>query len=72
MAENDKKQQTYYEAGKQWYNNQYESWVPWLEDKFLGWKGENKTSYVAKGKDDLLSIFSQHNATPSHAPISIK
>lgn len=35
------------------YNTQYEKWVPWLEDKFLGWFGENKTSYVAKGKCSL-------------------
>jgi hypothetical protein len=56
MSDN-KKQQTYYEAGKQWYNQQYESWVPWLEDKFLGWKGENKTSYVAKGKTILITRF---------------
>ena len=24
--------------------------VPWLEDKYLAWFGENKTSYTAKGK----------------------
>lgn len=34
---------------KQTYNKQYENWVPWLEDKYLAWFGENKTSYVAKG-----------------------
>jgi len=37
------------EGAKNWYNKQYESWVPWIEDKVLGWWGENKTSYVAKG-----------------------
>jgi len=30
------------------YNEYYESYVPWLEDKFLGWYGENKASYTAK------------------------
>ncbi len=38
------------EGAKNWYNKQYENWVPWVEDKVLGWWGENKTSYVAKGK----------------------
>lgn len=37
------------EGAKNWYNKQYETWVPWVEDKVLGWWGENKTSYVAKG-----------------------
>lgn len=37
------------EGAKNWYNKQYESWVPWIEDKVLGWWGENKTSYTAKG-----------------------
>jgi len=35
---------------KKQYNQQYEKWVPWLEDKYLAWFGENKTSYVAKDK----------------------
>ncbi len=39
----------YVESGKQWYSKQYESWMPWVEDKVLGWFGQNKTSYVAKG-----------------------
>ena len=32
------------------YNSAYNSYVPWLEDKYLAWYGENKTSYMAKGK----------------------
>jgi hypothetical protein len=39
----------YYASGKQWYNKQYESWMPWVEDKVLGFFGQNKTSYAAKG-----------------------
>jgi len=35
---------------KQQYNKQYENWVPWLEDKYLAWFGENKSSYIVKGK----------------------
>jgi len=37
------------EWSKKKYNEYYESYVPWLEDKYLAWFGENKTSYVAKG-----------------------
>ena len=37
------------EWAKKTYNKQYEIWVPWLEDKYLAWFGENKSSYVAKG-----------------------
>lgn len=33
---------------KKQYNSYYESYAPWLEDKYLAWFGENKTSYVAK------------------------
>lgn len=41
------------EWAKETYNKQYENWVPWLEDKYLAWFGENKTSYVAKGTSSL-------------------
>jgi len=33
---------------KKQYNSYYNSYVPWLEDKYLAWYGENKTSYTAK------------------------
>ena len=39
-------------AGKK-YNGAYNSYVPWLEDKYLNWYGENKTSYTAKGQFTL-------------------
>ncbi len=31
------------------YNEYYNAYVPWLEDKYLAWFGENKTSYTTKG-----------------------
>ena len=31
------------------YNNAYNNYMPWIEDKVLGYWGENKTSYTAKG-----------------------
>jgi hypothetical protein len=46
------------EGAKNWYNKQYESWTPWIEDKVLGWWGENKTSYVAKGTPTYTSATS--------------
>lgn len=36
---------------KQQYNKQYENWVPWIEDKYLQYFGnDNKASYATKGK----------------------
>lgn len=34
---------------KKKYNEYYTSYMPWIEDKVLGYWGENKTSYTAKG-----------------------
>lgn len=49
---------------KKQYNSYYNSYVPWLEDKYLAWFGENKTSYTAKGKYlDILSPTSQLHLT---------
>lgn len=42
---------------KRKYNEYYTSYVPWLEDKYLQWFGENKTSYTAKGEQQLFSLF---------------
>jgi len=36
------------EWSKKKYNATYDSWVPWLEDKYLAYFGENKASYMAK------------------------
>ncbi|OKP03812.1 hypothetical protein PENSUB_6821 [Penicillium subrubescens] len=46
--------QTYSEWAKDIYNDQYEKWVPWIEDQYLKWfgKGDNKASYATK---DTLS-----------------
>ncbi|OAP56418.1 hypothetical protein AYL99_09597 [Fonsecaea erecta] len=49
------------EGAKNWYNKQYESWVPWIEDKVLGWFGENKTSYVAKDNLNKTKITGDEN-----------
>ncbi|KAL4887324.1 hypothetical protein BJY04DRAFT_175628 [Aspergillus karnatakaensis] len=46
----EKEKKTYTEWVKEAYQEQYEKWVPWLEDQYLHWfgKGDNKASYVAK------------------------
>ncbi|KAF4555534.1 Hypothetical protein D9617_2g054950 [Elsinoe fawcettii] len=37
------------ERGKQIYNNQYEKWMPWIEDQYLYYFGkDNKASYATK------------------------
>ncbi|KAF3069889.1 hypothetical protein CFAM422_006627 [Trichoderma lentiforme] len=37
------------EWAKKTYNEQYESWVPWLEDIYLRWfTKDNKASYTTK------------------------
>ncbi|OCL08408.1 hypothetical protein AOQ84DRAFT_248626, partial [Glonium stellatum] len=37
------------ERVKEYYNQQYESWVPWIEDQYLKWfTKDNKTSYSVK------------------------
>lgn len=44
------------EWAKQTYNQQYESWVPWLEDFYLRWfTKDNKASYTTKGKHRSMS-----------------
>ncbi|KAK8047427.1 hypothetical protein PG996_015491 [Apiospora saccharicola] len=52
MSEQEQKQ-TYMEWAKQKYNEQYESWMPWIEDYFLKWfTKDNKASYATKQQLD--------------------
>jgi hypothetical protein len=48
----EKKQNlSYYEWIKQGYHNQYENWMPWVEDMYLKWfTKDNKASYATKGE----------------------
>ncbi|KAH8686133.1 hypothetical protein BGZ60DRAFT_365668 [Tricladium varicosporioides] len=50
LSPEQKKKQTYTEWVREAYNNQYERWMPWIEDQYLYWfgKGDNKASYVTK------------------------
>jgi hypothetical protein len=42
---------SYSEWVREAYQEQYEKWVPWLEDQYLKWfgNGDNKASYATKG-----------------------
>ncbi|KAI9717683.1 MAG: hypothetical protein M1812_004628 [Candelaria pacifica] len=48
------------EWAKKKYNDNYDYYMPWVEDKYLQWFGENKTSYTTKG-----TIFPPLVLTPS-------
>ena len=42
---------------KRKYGEQYESWMPWIEDLYLKWfTRDNKASYATRGMSDLLYI----------------
>ncbi|KAK1637764.1 hypothetical protein BDP81DRAFT_318056 [Colletotrichum phormii] len=45
------------EWAKQTYNQQYEKWVPWLEDVYLRWfTKDNKASYTTKDTLDKSKV----------------
>ncbi|TVY55593.1 hypothetical protein LCER1_G003972 [Lachnellula cervina] len=49
LSDEQKKKQTYTEWAKEAYNDQYEKWMPWIEDQYLKWFGtDNKASYATK------------------------
>lgn len=50
LPHEQKEKQTYTKWVKSGYNNQYERWMPWIEDQYLAWFGkDNKASYATKG-----------------------
>ena len=54
---------------KKQYNSYYNSYMPWIEDKVLGYWGENKTSYTAKGPPSpRFSLRSTTLQTTSQTP----
>ncbi|KAJ9133434.1 hypothetical protein NKR23_g10747 [Pleurostoma richardsiae] len=53
QGKEEKKGKSWSESAKQTYHEQYDRWVPWLEDLYLRWfTKDNKASYTAK---DTLS-----------------
>ncbi|KAK7702593.1 hypothetical protein SLS64_009556 [Diaporthe eres] len=57
LSEEDKKNQSWGQYGKQVYNEQYERWMPWIEDFYLRWfTRDNKTSYATKDTLDKSKV----------------
>ncbi|KAF2758086.1 hypothetical protein EJ05DRAFT_510917 [Pseudovirgaria hyperparasitica] len=49
--------QGYTGGAKQYYNQQYESWYPWIEDQYLKWfTKDNKASYATKDALDKSKV----------------
>ncbi|KKY28819.1 hypothetical protein UCRPC4_g00380 [Phaeomoniella chlamydospora] len=44
------------EWSKKTYNNQYEKWVPWLEDKYLAWFGDKLRQTNVTGDKNIGAI----------------
>ncbi|KAH9873085.1 hypothetical protein J1614_005482 [Plenodomus biglobosus] len=48
---------TYRESANEYYNQKYETWVPWIEDQYLKWfTKDNKVSYATKQNLDKAKI----------------
>jgi hypothetical protein len=59
LPQEQKKGKSYMEWVKEGYNNQYENWMPWIEDQYLKWfTNDNKASYAAKGQSKLPGVLS--------------
>jgi hypothetical protein len=67
MANNNETQsKTYKQQAGEYYNRQYDSWMPWIEDKYLAWfTKDNKASYATK-RMSLLSFL-----RPPHPSLSL-
>ena len=57
MSDDQQKSQQpgYVDTAKNYYNKQYENWMPWIEDNVLSYFGTNKTAYTTKGTVVLAS-----------------
>ncbi|KAL1797838.1 hypothetical protein ACET3X_004444 [Alternaria dauci] len=50
-------QKTYKEAAGEYYNQKYETWMPWIEDQYLKWfTKDNKASYATKQNLDKTKV----------------
>ena len=74
LPQEQKEKQSYSEWAKEAYHDQYEKWMPWIEDQYLKWFGkDNKASYAAKGMSNCqipsplyTSNFGRHRDSSSH------
>ncbi|KAI1111939.1 hypothetical protein F5Y14DRAFT_286990 [Nemania sp. NC0429] len=56
-SETQQKSQSTVEWAKQKYNEQYDAWMPWIEDVFLKYfTKDNRTSYVARDQLDKTKV----------------
>jgi hypothetical protein len=59
-------QKTYKQAAGEYYNRQYDNWVPWMEDKYLSWfTKDNKASYATKRSSLLPSLVTKSLTNPN-------
>jgi hypothetical protein len=55
--EEEQKTQSTVEWAKEKYNEQYEAWMPWIEDTFLKYfTKDNRTSYAARDQLDKTKV----------------
>ncbi|EMD58797.1 hypothetical protein GGP41_000680 [Bipolaris sorokiniana] len=57
MTDNKQQPKTYKQAANDYYNQKYETWMPWIEDQYLKWfTKDNKASYAAKQNLDKTKV----------------
>jgi hypothetical protein len=55
--QNKGSQKTYKQAAGEYYNQKYETWMPWIEDQYLKWfTKDNKASYATKQNLDKTKV----------------
>ncbi|KAF2854075.1 hypothetical protein T440DRAFT_267598 [Plenodomus tracheiphilus IPT5] len=53
----NKSSKTYRESANEYYNQKYETWMPWIEDQYLKWfTKDNKASYATKQNLDKTKV----------------
>ena len=59
LPQEKKQGKSYLEWVKEGYHNQYENWMPWIEDQYLKWfTNDNKARYAAKGQS-VTCVYEQ-------------
>jgi hypothetical protein len=59
----DQNKKTYTQAAGEYYNQKYETWMPWIEDKYLSWfTKDNKASYATKRTFPSLTTYHFHSS----------
>ncbi|KAK3197493.1 hypothetical protein GRF29_216g403694 [Pseudopithomyces chartarum] len=57
MSDQTNNQKTYKQQAGDFYNRQYDNWVPWIEDQYLKWfTKDNKASYATKQELDKTKV----------------